>query len=162
MILTLYVVLLLLAAVVVGLGVTLKEPYFTFVGLFFFFSLGILLMNDGVSIKNGIEFTPCDYDEYYVYGNNFTGYHWDYQTDPQPVCSNQDDFDCVRLFHTFRNYSHTDCVETTIDVYETVDSVFWYGFLLALASGFGMFALFWQLRNDFKKSKDIEMGEFEP
>lgn len=152
MILTLYLALLALSVVTVGLGLVLGEQYFTFAGLFFFFSLGLLLLTNGLTLKTGEIFTPCDYQEYYVYGDNYTGYHWDYANPPPPGLAD------VNLFHVYRNYS--GCVETTEYVYETgQDSVWWYGFLMALCGGFGMFALLWNARAGFKKWDDIERGE---
>ena len=150
MILTLFLALLALASIIVALGLTLGEQYFTFVGLFFFFSLGILLLSNGVTIKTGETVTPCDYEEYYVYGDNYTDYHWDYET-PNPAVND------VNLFHTVRQYDN--CSEVTTYTYATgTDSVFWYGFLLALVSGFGMFALFWNVKRGFEKWDDGDRG----
>lgn len=157
MILTLYLSLIFLALVCVGLGLTLDEHYFTMVGLFFLFSLGILLLSGSLEYKIGNNSTVCDYEEYFVYGNNFTDYHWDYNVEDAPACANPNDWDCVHLFHTVREYD-PDCVPSTMYVYQSLGeaAAFWYGFLMALSSGFGMFSLLWSIKTKFKKASEEE------
>ena len=154
MILTLYLALLALAVIVVGLGVVLDEQYFTFVGLFFFFSLGILLLSNGVTVKTGETVTPCEYEDSYVYGDNYSGYHWDYAT-PNPAAND------INIFHVFREYEENCSTITTYTYATGTDSVFWYGFLMALSAGFGMFALFWNAKRGFKKWEDEARGSRE-
>lgn len=132
MILTVYVVLLALAVVAVGLGVAIKEPYFTLTGFFIIFFLGLALMTGTVEYKTGEEKTLCDFSAT-VDGNT-------------------------------TNTTFNDCVETVTDVYTSVESgyhtlMWWIGFLLSISTGFGMFMLFWNLRNGYEKKKWREKGE---
>jgi hypothetical protein len=157
-ILTVFVVLLFLSLTGVALGYTTKEPYFTFVGLLFLFFLGLVIMAGDVEYKTGEEFSSCNYEEFFVYGNNYSGYHWDYDINDVPTCANPNDFECVRLFHTHRVYN-SSCVETVSYVYTNLDAsyrttVWWFGFLLSLVSGFGAFALFWNLKNSYQRSME--------
>lgn len=54
MILTLYLSLLGISLFIIGLGVVLKENYFSFVGLFFLFLLGNSLLFSGVDYETGL------------------------------------------------------------------------------------------------------------
>ena len=71
--LTLFIVLgvVCLFLLLVGLGVPL--PYFSVVGFFLVFVLGGILQAGSLELPTG--------ELEYVYGNNFTGYHWDYVND---------------------------------------------------------------------------------
>lgn len=124
MITTVFLLLLALALVSVALGALTKEPYFTFVGLFFLFNLGVLLMVGSFEYKTGETLV--------------TTYNYD-------------------------NGTLTNTSETSTYNYGSFSaaSAHWYGFLLALASGFGAFVLFWDLRNGFTKRYWRRRGEFE-
>lgn len=105
----------------VAVGLAIGEQYFTFAGLFFFFSLGILLLNNGVSVRTG---------------------------------------DTTETTYSYDNGTLAGEYSILTFTYETSEeSTFWYGFLLALCGGFGMFALLWNARQAFKKWDDIERGE---
>jgi hypothetical protein len=49
----------------------------SFIGAFFLVLMGFLVMNGSVLMPVGVN-------ETYQYGNNFTGYHWDYDTGTAP------------------------------------------------------------------------------
>lgn len=156
MLLTIYAGFLLLSLVVIVVGVTLQEGYFTFAGLFFLFLLGFVLLTDTVEYKSGYNETLCNTEEIYKYGNNFTGYHWDYDAGTAPDGPQTDAY----LFHKYTNYS-TDCVITYTDIYTPITSgyrttAWWFGFLICLTSGFGAFALLWNARAAWKQKREAE------
>ena len=99
MILTVYLAFFAVAIVILLLGVVIGENYFSFVSLFFLFLLGVSLFSSGVDYQTGEEKSLCNYEEYYVYGDNYSSYHWDYMNNPKEA------FDDVNLFHTVRNYN---------------------------------------------------------
>ena len=57
-----------------------------------------LLGVDHLNTAPVCESVPTFTEEVYIYGNNYTDYHWDYMTQP-PNCTNPNDFTCVNLFH---------------------------------------------------------------
>ena len=119
MILTVFIVLVVLAVIAAGLGLTLDEPYFTLVGLFFLFNLSVLLMAGSLEVPSGENITTT-----YSYVN-------DTLDETQEVMT----------------YTYTNFISA---------SSWWYGFLLALASGFGAFALFWNLKAAYQEKKEGE------
>jgi len=80
-------------------GFFIDFPVINFIGSIMLFLLGIGLLGAGIDYKVGVE-------EVYVYGNNFSGYHWDYDGTQPPL----KDLDSAYLFH--KNVS---------DVYSTYD-----------------------------------------
>jgi hypothetical protein len=66
------------------------------IGFFLIFLLGGMLEP---ALPGSVEyFSGLNTSEYYVYGDNYTGYHWDYMNDPPECLPNN--LDCVKLFHT--------------------------------------------------------------
>ena len=57
MITSVFALLLILALVAVALGVVTKEPYFSFVGLFFLFNLGLVLLAGSYEYQTGESIT---------------------------------------------------------------------------------------------------------
>ena len=113
MILTLFLALLALAVVVAFMGYfTGDEPYLT-IGLFFLFLLSFVIIGGSLQYQTGLNVTNCDYSELYVYGNNFTGYHWDYDAGTAPDGPQTGAY----LFHMNRTYE--DCVSTTTFIYSS-------------------------------------------
>jgi len=70
MILTIFIFMSCLGFVLFVLGYVLDIPLLSIIGAVFIFGLGLLVVSDDVQVVNGTE-------EVYIYGNNFTGYHWD-------------------------------------------------------------------------------------
>lgn len=143
------------------IGVSFRENIFSFIGLFFLFNLGLVLLSGNLEYKTGYTESVCDYEEAYVYGDNYSGEHWDYTT-PPPSCT-PNNLDCVMLFHTFREYDNSTCPIEIMYTYSSLDKLtaYWYGFLLCLASGFGMGMILMNANRDFKakKLKNEEFGE---
>lgn len=144
MILELFAVLLALSLIGVFLGYYTDDSYYAFVGLTFLFLLGIVLLSGTVEYEIGENVSLCDYNDIYVYGENYTGYHWDYAS-PPPSCT-PNELNCVKLFHVNRTYD--GCVETTTTIYDnfTGDNAHWFGFLLSVVAGLGMAGMFLQER----------------
>lgn len=148
MILTIFIVLLSLSALCITLGLALRENYFTFVGLFFIFLLGVQLLSGNVEYRSGtVTVQNNSINTIYQYGSNYTSYHWDYDTG-QPEC-NKDLYNCVNLFHTYTNESYV-----TEEIYNYTafdkDSAFWYGFLLSFLGGIGMAIMLFQTNKDYE------------
>lgn len=82
-----------LALLLIGLGFNI--PFFSIVG---FFLIGVL----GFIIQAGNLYLPTgDVEETYVYGNNFSSYHWDYDFSDAPNFNPtiMNDPSTVFLFH---------------------------------------------------------------
>ena len=114
-------------------------------------------MTGTVQYKTGFnETAPCGFEEIYEYGNNFTGYHWDYDAGTAPDGPRLDAY----IFHRFTNYN-TSCVVTTTDTYDTIaapyqSTAWWFGFLLAITTGFAAFILLWNARAMWKQQQERE------
>ena len=114
-------------------------------------------MTGVVEYKSGENvYIDVNSSTYYKYGDNYSGYHWDYSSDP-PEC-NPNDITCVKLFHDYTtgwtNTTTTYEYTTLAASYQSV--VWWFGFLLALTSGIGAFALFY----DLKSSYDVKQESY--
>ena len=153
MILTVYLAFFAVAIVILVLGVVLGENYFSFVALFFLFLLGVSLFVSGVDYQTGETKILCNYEDIFQYGNNFTGYHWDYDTGTAPDGPQTDAY----VFHTWRDYN-ASCVETVSKVYTNLNDTltWWFGFLMAIASAGGMAAILTQANRDFKAGKEYK------
>lgn len=140
MIFALWVVLLVLSLLLIGIGYYTDLEPFSLVGLSSLFLLSFVLLLGNVTYQD------CEYfvnysDATHVYGDNYSGYHWDYVSDP-PSCSPANPLDCVNLFHIRTEYDYREyCVTYTLD--EVGDApitkrpTFYVGLFLAIVSGFG-------------------------
>jgi len=104
MLLSIFVFLVLFSLILIIGGFYIEAPVGQIAGTAVLFVTGLLLMFSSVEYISGIN-----YEEYYVYGDNFTGYHWDYD-DPPSFNPSQDGI--IFLFHAVHN-------ET--DIYSTWD-----------------------------------------
>ena len=77
----------------------------------------------------------------YQYGDNYTGYHWDYDT-PRPDC-NPNDLSCIALFHT---WSEKECLNA-----EQTNHPISYWMMITSILGFSMIGL---ERRNSKKDDD--------
>ena len=77
MLMWLFVLFFALGLILTIAGFALDIPVLNLTGTIMIFLLGMGLLNDGLTYKTG-EF------EIYEYGNNFTGYHWDYDAGTAP------------------------------------------------------------------------------
>jgi len=66
----LFFAFLAVALVLVIFGFAVDFPLFSMVGTIMLFLLGLSLLTGGLSYKIGEDYN-------YIYGNNFTDYHWD-------------------------------------------------------------------------------------
>jgi len=129
MILQLYFLLVIISFIFIILGYYLKQNahIFKLAGFTIFFMLSVMIIPN---TTGGIQY-QTGYNEYYVYGNNFTDYHWDYEYSLMP-----NDVDTPFLFHTTHEYVYTS--------YEN----FIIGFSLALCSFFGFVNVFFQMKRE--------------
>ena len=84
------------------------------------------------AIPGNIEYlSGKNVSEVYVYGENYSDYHWDYNTDP-PVCSNPNDFSCVNLFHKniIENNIYSEYTNHTLGFYIMIMGIL--GFILVM------------------------------
>ena len=128
MILTLYIVLLALACVLIGLGFFVDVPAYTLVGFAFMFILALLMYSGSIEYATGV-FT----EDLYQYGNNFTGYHWDYDTGTAPDGPQTEAYIFHRNTTTTNSYTaFDDTTSRTIGLYLAAASIL--GFAIVLAS----------------------------
>jgi len=83
-----------IAVVLIGIGYLTDVVISDMLGTIIVFLLGLALLTTGLTVKTGEV-------EAYMYGNNFTGYHWDYDTGTAPDGPQTDAY----LFH--RNITDT-------------------------------------------------------
>lgn len=100
MLLSIFIFLVLFSLVLIIGGYYIEAPVMQIAGTGVLFVTGLLLMFSSVEYVSGE-----DTSEYYVYGNNFTDYHWDqYHIGDEPSFNSSDD--AVFLFHTEENTTH--------------------------------------------------------
>lgn len=128
MILYLFGFFVLLSLVLIVIGLTRpSESAQAIIGFFFLFILAVTVL-----IPGSLEY-PAGFEEDYVYGNNFTGYHWDYTYGGPPVVND------VYLFHINRSLKYYNFDDTTGGTS--------FGYWLAVASAVGMAGVFFSLKN---------------
>jgi len=134
LILSIFLVVIGLALALLVTGFMLDDTALQLVGFAFLFISGSLLLAGSIEYKSGFELT-----EYYVYGDNYSGYHWDY-TNPPPNC-NPSNLDCVKLFHTN---------QTTIFHYSTFNDTtsHFVGVFLMIVSILGSAVIFTRLKQE--------------
>ncbi len=120
MILSIFLTFLCLSMLLIILGFWNKfDSYLTLIGFAFLFSLSIIIINEDLEYSTG-------YNELYIYGNNYSDYHWDY-TGNEPNPNSQ----AVNLFHMNNTIIYTE--------FEGASAKF-FGYWLAVISVVG-FAL---------------------
>jgi len=101
------------------------------VGFFFLFLLSFVVMGNNLQYENG-------YEEVYIYGNNFSGYHWDYN---EPLEPRPQDETMAYLFHRNRTALYTTYTGD-VGVFDTHI----FGYFMAILSGFGFAGVLFGLR----------------
>lgn len=137
MILSLWITFVSLSLIMIVIGFARPEhSEQALIGFFFLFLLSFSIINNDVQYVIG-ENTST----YYVYGRNFTGYHWDY-SDPLELPTNPAD-DTAYLFHenTETNILYADFGNHDL------------GYWLAIASAIGMAGILWNLKKNHKEKE---------
>ena len=98
MLIWLFIIFITLGVLFSFIGFFADIPLFAMIGTILIFLMGLNLINEPLTY-------PIGETELYQYGNNFTGYHWDYDTGVPPSSSTD-----VFLFHT-----------NTTPIYESYD-----------------------------------------
>jgi len=132
MILALFGVLMAIGLILIILGLVIREhTELALIGFLFIFLLSFELINGTLEYQTGIE-------NVYKYGNNFTGYHWDYDYSTLPNTNND-----IYLFHVTEYNQYTFYQNRTMGIY------------LAIISIIGMIVLAYNLKIN---TKSIEMA----
>ena len=98
---------------VIGYALKGDADIFLYLGYGFMFLLSFML----------IPGTPGDIEIlnetniYYKYGDNYSGYHWDYAS-PSPSVND------VNLFHTYEHYEYDTYKNATFGIYLSIASIF--------------------------------------
>ena len=122
MILQIYGLLLAFSIIILFYGFYSKIDAYKIIASTLLFILGTMLLPGANTITDTLEYKVGENSSlYYVYGDNYTSYHWDYMN-PPPSCP-PNNLDCVKLFHE---------KTTTIDLYQTYEN-HTLGFFLTLA-----------------------------
>jgi len=124
--LILFTTFILISLVLVALGLyRLEHTELSLIGFAFMFLLSMVIIGDNLTYVVG-------YEEVYVYGDNYSGYHFDhYGGDPSPSLND------LNLFHMnrtniYRDYSDDSGFFTTHN----------FGYLLAVMSVIGAIGSF--------------------
>lgn len=135
MILQIFLLTIGIALALIMLGVILEDSAVQLVGFSFLFIAGSLLLAGSVEYKTGLE----DYENY-IYSNNFSGYHWEYDS-PEPTCNAANEIDCVKLFHknTTTTYHYANFNDSTSR---------WLGVYLMIISIIGSVVIFTRLKQE--------------
>lgn len=113
MILEIYAVLMAISILFILIGYHYDSLLIKTVGFLLLATINIVNVTQGWQYKSGSVSEVCEpiinnYNDVYVYGNNYTDYHWDYDYSIMP------NEDVVRLFHVKRyNNWTTFCYNST-------------------------------------------------
>lgn len=107
-------------------------------GFVMIFILGLIVLFSNISYKTG-------YNENYVYGSNFTDYHWEDYNGSSPAPSFNPSADVIFLFHTERNYTYSNFEGEIINGLD-VDHII--GFLLLIIGAFGFINSYFNWKNN--------------
>ena len=133
--LILFIVFLSLSLLLVTLGLIKSEhSELALVGFGFLFIMSLIIINGDIQYKTGTK-------EVYVYGNNYTGYHWDY------VVGNPSIND-VNLFHSNQTNIYSSMQDISI-----AGGFFFHlvGYWLAISSVVGFIGVLASLKGGIKK-----------
>lgn len=97
-----------------------EVPFLQLAGYMFLLVISVSFISDGIDYKTGES-------ETYVYGDNFSSYHWDYDYSSAPT--NPQNYE---LFHTNIEYSYSNYKNRVIGVYLALVSAI--GFIYTLFS----------------------------
>ena len=132
MLLEIFALFVGMSLVLITLGLLIPtHSEMALVGFFFLFLLSFVVMGNNLEYEIG-------YEETYIYGNNFSGYHWDYAN---PLEARPQDPDLAYLFHTNRTALYSNYTGD-VGVFDTHI----YGYFLAILSGFGFAGVLFGLR----------------
>ena len=121
MILTIWAILLSLSIIFLFYGYYSKIDAYKLIGSALLFICGTIIAPGINSISDTLQYKSGEnISSYYKYGDNYTGYHWDYMNTP-PNCP-PNNLDCVKLFHTY---------DTKTNIYSTYEN-HTLGYLLSL------------------------------
>jgi len=123
MILTIYILISAISITFLYFGFSLDDTIFKVLG-FGLMSLVFIGSIGGIEYTTGSINEICspiinNFEDTYVYGNNLTGYHWDYNDDDAPSTK-----DNIYLFHVQRENNYTTfCYnETSINTNDQYES----------------------------------------
>jgi len=134
--LILFIVFLSLSLILITLGLIKSEhSELALVGFGFLFIMSLIIINGDIQYKTG-------FTELYQYGDNYTGYHWDYDYDDPPGVKE------TNLFH--RNQTNTYSSMEDISI---AGNFFFHlvGYWLAISSVVGFVGVLASLKGGIKK-----------
>lgn len=110
-----YLGLGVIAALFLVMALFLDEKHFfiKILALFFCVLSMLAMASDLLGNQDHCDFVVTSINETYEYGNNFTGYHWDYDVADAPEFNNPNDPASVFLFHKQINYGYSWQCENT-------------------------------------------------
>ena len=97
MIITIFIILMCVTILFFFVGKYLNLEVLQIAASGFLFLLGLIIMFGSITYASGET-------EFYVYGDNFSGYHWDYDYAPSP---NPNALEDAYIFHTVRNTTYS-------------------------------------------------------
>ena len=103
-----------ISLILVILGIAKPEhSEFSIIGFLFIFLLSFHLINGTLEYKTGTE-------ETFIYGNNFSGYHWDYENPIEP----DDEEDAIAyLFHKEITIQYANYQNHTMGFFLAIGSI---------------------------------------
>lgn len=145
MIYELYAIFFFITLIFIFVGYFAEADVLKIVGYGLVFILGIMLFQPNLFFGS-VE--ACEYQTNYtdnvqIWGNNFTGYHWDYMTPLEP---RPQDSDVAFLFHV-KEYPNYNYVCQTITNWTI-------GFWISLLGLFGFVTVFFDRRNNHVEAED--------
>jgi len=103
----------------IGFRLDEKHDFFKFLSLFFAILCLVMIGKAGIDSNQICEIKLNYTDNVYVYGANFTGYHWDYDYDLNPA--QEPDY---TLFHV-KEYPTYNLVCFTDTTYQSISTIFY-------------------------------------
>jgi len=130
MILEVFAVLFIVSVILIVLNSIYDLPSLGIVGYSLLFIVGSSILVTGLSYKTGERSA-------YTYGNNFTGYHWDYDYSEIPNTKDE-----IFIFHINKTSTYTE-IQGDFILFDISHVI---GLLLALLGAFGFIFTFTDMR----------------
>jgi len=113
------------ALILFALSTMVKDFLFVFISGITFVLVGLSIFTTGVDIKSGIEEQIL-----FEYGNNFSGYHWDYDTGTAPDSPQLEAY----IFHQDITTNYTYSTQDPITTHGLGIIIVWLGLYIVLVS----------------------------
>jgi hypothetical protein len=124
----LLILFILFTAIINGAGNTKDHVLLRLLLIFIFLGSLILISKSEVDNSNFCEIKLNYTDKVHVYGDNLSGYHWDYDNNPNPATVNEYLLLHIKEYNTYDYICFNNASKTALTFYKLtlfVNSIYW-------------------------------------